>query len=255
MLAAQRRSLILEKAYDEKRVIVGQLSKEFGVSEETIRRDLEKLEEEGHVTKEYGGAVISEKSGIELPFNIRRQANPLGKQKIAELIYKEIGEREHIFLDASTTAVFIAKSIKSIQGLTIITNSIENMLELADSSSVEVISTGGRLDSSSMSLIGRKAADTIEEYNVDKVVISCKGFDMGKGVTDGNEETASIKQNMIAASAKAYLAVDSTKFEKVAFSRICDIGDIDVVVTDKKPDDVWLDFFKNNNVECLFPQI
>lgn len=254
MLAAQRRSLILEKVYDEKKVIVGELSKEFGVSEETIRRDLEKLEEEGHVTKEYGGAVISEKSGIDLPFNIRRQSNPIGKQKIAELICGLLDDGDHIFLDASTTAVFIAKNIKSKLGLTVITNSIENIVELADASSIEVLSTGGKLSPVSMSLLGRKAIDSISEYNVDKMIFSCKGFDAIKGIADGNDETSSIKQSMIAASARVYLAVDSSKFDKIAFSRICDISDIDVVVTDKKPNDSWMEYLKINNVECVYPE-
>ena len=254
MLAAQRRSLILEKAYREKRVIVGELSKEFGVSEETIRRDLERLEEEGHVTKEYGGAVVSAKSGIDLPFNIRRQSNPLGKQKIAELICSQLNKGEHIFLDASTTAVFIAKNIKPLEGLTVITNSIENIVELADAPSIEIISTGGKLNIGSMSLLGRKAADSISEYNVDKVIMSCKGFDTVKGISDGNDETSSIKRNMIEAAEKVYLAVDSTNFGKTAFSKICDISEIDIVVTDKKPNDMWIEYLKANNVECIYPE-
>jgi len=254
MLAAQRRSLILEKAYNDKRVIVGELSREFGVSEETIRRDLEKLEEEGHVTKEYGGAIISEKNGIDLPFNVRRQSNPVGKQKIAELICGLLDDGDHIFLDASTTAVYIAKNIKTKLGLTVITNSIENIVELADAPLVEVISTGGKLSSGSMSLLGSKAVDSISEYNVDKMIFSCKGMDAVKGIADGNDETASIKQNMIASADRVYLAVDSSKLDKTAFSRICDISEIDVVVTDKKPDPSWIEYFKINNVECIYPE-
>ena len=112
MLAAERRKLILEKVHAEKKVIVSELSKEFDVSEETIRRDLDKLADEGHVIKSYGGAVINEIGSIDLPFNVRWKSNSLGKKKIAELINQEIKDGDHIFLDASTTAVFIAKNIK-----------------------------------------------------------------------------------------------------------------------------------------------
>lgn len=254
MLAAQRRSLILEKAYSEKRVIVAELSKEFGVSEETIRRDLEKLEEEGHVTKEYGGAIVSEKTGIDLPFNIRRQSNPAGKQKIAELVSNLLEDGDNIFLDASTTAVFIAKNIKSKEGLTVITNSIENIVELADAPSVEVVSTGGKLNPASMSLQGRRVAESISEYNVDKAIFSCKGIDAIKGIADGNDEASGVKQHMISASAKVYLAVDSSKFDKTAFSKICDISEIDVVVTDRRPDNAWIEYFKANHVECIYSE-
>ena len=132
MLAAERRNLILQEVHEKKKVVVNELSRQFNVSEETIRRDLERLEDEGHVTKSYGGAVINEKSGIDLPFNIRWKANPEGKQKIAELVSREVEDGDHIVLDASTTAVFIAKNLKQKRHLTVITNSIENLLELWD---------------------------------------------------------------------------------------------------------------------------
>lgn len=254
MLAAERRNLILEKVHEEKKVIVNELSKQFDVSEETIRRDLEKLEEDGHVIKSYGGATINEKSSIDLPFNVRWKANPTGKQKIAELVSGEIEDGDHIFLDASTTSVFIAKNIKQKRRLTVITNSIENLLELSDMPGGDVISTGGRLKADSMSLFGQRTAETIASYNVDKLFFSCKGIDLAHGVTDGNDETAGMKQAMIAAAAKVYLAVDSTKFGKITFSKITDLKNIDVVVTDKKPDNKWLQMFSKYQIQCIYAQ-
>ena len=123
MLAVERRKQILEQVHKDKKVIVSELSRQFRVSEETIRRDLEKLAEDGHVIKSYGGAVINEIGSIDLPFNVRWKSNSIGKQKIADLISQEIQDGEHIFLDASTTAVFIAKNIKNKKKLTVITNS------------------------------------------------------------------------------------------------------------------------------------
>lgn len=254
MLAVERRKLILEKVHEEKKVIVSELSREFEVSEETIRRDLEKLADEGQVIKSYGGAVINEKSSIDLPFNIRWKANSSGKQKIAELVNQEIHDGDHIFLDASTTAVFIAKNIKRKKHLTVITNSIENLLELSDVSGWDIIATGGLLKPGSMSLLGKKASDSIDGYNADKVFFSCKGIDLKKGVTDGNDETGNIKQNMIEAAAKVYLAVDSSKFNKVTFSKICDLPKIDVVITDKQPERKWLDAFAKTGIQCLYPK-
>jgi len=253
MLAVERRNIILTKIQEDKKVIVSDLSKAFDVSEETIRRDLEKLSEEGQVTKTYGGAVLNEKGGIDLPFNVRQKVNPEGKMIIAELISQQIEEGDHIFLDASTTAVYIAKSLKQKGRLTVITNSIENILELADMDNWDIISTGGMLRANSMSLLGKRAFDSVSSYNADKLIMSCKGFDIEKGITDGNDETTSMKQNMIAASEKVYLAVDSSKFDKIAFSQICTMSDIDYVVTDKKPEDKWLVALKENGIKCLFP--
>ncbi|MGN1332760.1 MAG: DeoR/GlpR family DNA-binding transcription regulator [Lachnospiraceae bacterium] len=254
MLAAERRKRILERVHAEKKVIVSELSKEYEVSEETIRRDLEKLAEEGHVIKSYGGAVINEIGNIDLPFNVRWKANSLGKQKIADLVNQEIHDGEHIFLDASTTAVFIAKNIKQKKHLTVITNSIENLLELSDVSGWDIIAIGGLLKPGSMSLLGKKAADSIEAYNADKIFFSCKGLDLEKGVTEGNEETGSIKQSMIKASAKVYLAVDSSKFDKVAFSNICKLSRLNVVITDKKPEARWLSAFEEHGIQCIYPK-
>ncbi len=252
MLAAERRNLILEKIHENKKVIVNELSREFDVSEETIRRDLEKLEEDGHVIKSYGGAVLNEKSSIDLPFNVRWKANPVEKQKIAELVNKEIEEGDHIILDASTTAVFIAKSIKNKKHLTVITNSIEILLELSDVSGWDIIATGGHLKSGTMALVGKNASDSIRSYNVEKAFFSCKGIDLEKGVTDGNDDSGSMKQNILSSAGKNYLAVDSTKFGKAAFSRICGLSEVDVVVTDKKPADDWLKAFEKLGVECRY---
>lgn len=252
MLAAERRNLILERAHENKKVVVSELSKEFEVSEETIRRDLDKLEEDGHVTKSYGGAVLNERSSIDLPFNVRWNANSEGKHRIAELICREIEDGDHIMLDASTTAVFIAKSIKQKRHLTVITNSIEILLELADVTGWDIIAPGGELRPNSMSLIGKKALDGIGSYHVDKAFFSCKGIDLKNGVTDGNVETGGVKQNMLAAADKVYLAVDSSKFGRTAFSKICNLSDLDCVVTDREPDREWLEAFAREKTACIY---
>ena len=146
MLALERRNLILEKLQTEKRVLVSQLSQQFDVSEETIRRDLDKLEKEGLATKSYGGAVINEDVSIDLPFNIRKNQNVVGKQKMAEIAAKLIQDGEHIFLDASTTAVFVAKALKEKkERLTVITNSVEILLELSDVSGWKIVSSSSCL--------------------------------------------------------------------------------------------------------------
>ena len=128
MLALERRNLILEKLQEEKRVVVSELSQLYSVSEETIRRDLDKLEKEGLATKSYGGAVINEDVGIDLPFNIRKNQNVQGKQKMAEIAASMVNDGDHIFLDASTTAVFVAKALKEKERLTVVTNSMEILL-------------------------------------------------------------------------------------------------------------------------------
>ena len=254
MLAAERRNIILERIQEEKKVIVSELSREYEVSEETIRRDLDKLEEGGHIVKSYGGAVLNESNVTELPHNIRRGVNTAAKQKIAELVSNEIEENDHIFLDASTTSVFIAKSIKQKEHLTVITNSIENLLELSMVTGWDIISTGGQLKAGTMSLYGWKTAEALSAYHMDKVFMSCKGLSMDRGIMDGNDETAGIKQAMIASAEKVYLAVDSSKFGRAAFAQICGFNKIDTVITDREPDTVWKDFFASNMIGLIYPE-
>ena len=115
MLALERRNLILEKLQDEKRVVVSELSQMYGVSEETIRRDLDKLEKEGLAIKSYGGAVINEDVSIDLPFNVRKNQNVVGKQKMAEIVASLVHDGEHLLLDASTTAKVALRSKAGVE--------------------------------------------------------------------------------------------------------------------------------------------
>jgi len=133
MLAIERRNRILEKLQKDKRVVVSELSRLYQVSEETIRRDLEKLENDGLVIKSYGGAVLNEHSIFDLPFNIRKNQMIAEKQRIASMIADMVRDGEAIMLDASSTAAYVARELKGKkEGLTIITNSVEIILELFD---------------------------------------------------------------------------------------------------------------------------
>ena len=101
MLAVERRNLILEKLQEDKKVIVSELSQEFQVSEETIRRDLDKLDKDGLAVKSYGGAVLNENTSLDMPFNIRKKNNPAGKQRKATSVEELFGDGVHIVLDPS----------------------------------------------------------------------------------------------------------------------------------------------------------
>lgn len=254
MLAIERRSAILEKLQAERRVVVSELSALFDVSEETIRRDLEKLDNEGYVIKSYGGAVLNENANLDLPYNIRKNRNVMGKQKIAELISQIIHDGEYIFLDASSTAVAIAKAIKNKKGLTIITNSLEISIELLDVADCKVILTGGEIVSTAFGVVGQITDKTIRSYYVDKAIISSKGFDLEKGFTDSDERHANNKRSMLESARGKILAIDSSKFEKVSFAKIGDLRDITTIVTDEKPEESWLKKFAEYNVECIYPE-
>lgn len=254
MLAIERRNAILEKLQAERRVVVSELSTLFDVSEETIRRDLEKLENEGYVIKSYGGAVLNENANLDLPFNIRKNKNVVGKQKIAELISPIIRDGDHIFLDASSTAVAIAKAIKNKKDLTIITNSLEIAIELLEVTDCKVISTGGEIVNTAFGMVGHVTDKTIRSYFADKAIISSKGFDLEKGFSDSDERHANNKRSMLEAARVKILAIDNSKFNRISFAKIGDLRDITTIVTDAKPENEWLQKFAEYNVECIYPE-
>lgn len=240
MLAIERRNKILELLQKESRVVVSDLSKTFQVTEETIRRDLEKLETDGFAKKAYGGAIINESLNVDLPFTVRKTANVMSKQKIADICASLIKDGESIMLDASSTAVYIAKRLKNKKNLTIITNSIEILFELSDIAGWKVLSTGGMMKEGALSLVGPQAEKMIMYYHVDKAILSCKGLDIEHGITDSNDMEAQIKRLMIAAANMKILAADSTKFDRISFTTICDLSEIDMIVTDTEPEAKWI---------------
>lgn len=254
MLAIERRNEILEKLQAERRVVVSELSRIYDVSEETIRRDLEKLENDGYAIKSYGGAVINENSNIDLPFNIRKNRNVAGKQKIAELVCDMVHEGDRLILDASSTAVFVAKMLKGCKKkLIVITNSIEIIIELFGVPDWYLISTGGVAKEGSLALVGSQTDKMLEEYYVDKAIISCKGLDLDAGMTDSDEMHAKNKQTMLHSAKEKILVVDSSKFGEIGFARIGKLSSLTTVITNEKPGDDWLKELEELGITCIYP--
>ena len=253
MLAIERRNRILSKLRAEKHVVVSELARQFDVSEETIRRDLDRMEKEGQVVKSYGGAVLSENSLSELPFIVRKRSNVAEKQKIAGLAASLIGDGDSIILDASSTAVFIAQKLKSKKNITLITNSVEVLMELSDVTGWRILSTGGTLKENSCALIGSQAEEMLASYHVRKVILSCKGVDEEGGFSDSNDSHASLKRKMLACGAQKIFAVDSSKFGKRSFIEISGFDGIDAVLTDRRPPEHWVKLLDSHGVELLYP--
>ena len=252
MLAIERRNEILAKLLVEGKVIVSDLSRAYNVTEETIRRDLEKLENDGLAKKTYGGAVRNESLNVDVPYNVRKQANVLGKQHIASIIASMVDDGDYLVLGASTTALSVVKSIMHKRKITLITNSIEILLELANKTDWNILSTGGVLKEGGLSLVGYQAERMIGSFHVDLAVCSCKGLDMEMGITDSNERDAEIKKAFFKAAKRKVLAADSTKFEKISFVQIANLQDVDVVVTDERPSEAWIQHLSGSGVELMY---
>ncbi|MBC5659674.1 DeoR/GlpR transcriptional regulator [Anaerosacchariphilus sp. NSJ-68] len=253
MLAIERKNEILSILQKEQRVLVSELSKRYDVTDETIRRDLEKLEQEGFVKRTYGGAVLNKNHDVDMPLRIREKTNRDEKQIIAGLVRSLVEEGDRIMLDASSTSLMIAKELKEMKKLIVITNSVEVLIELAGHDGIQVISTGGNLNETSLSLVGNAAQKVLNGYHVDKAVFSCKGLDMEAGMTDSNELDSDIKNAMSACADTAILAVDSSKFDKVSFVKTMQLKSGDILVTDRAPSRDWKTYLEEKGIRLVTP--
>ena len=233
ILAIERRNRIMDLANQNKSILVTELSKEFSVSEETIRRDLDKLQEQGILVRTYGGAVIKGEKESDFPVKIREIMNISAKIKIAKKAAELIIDGDCIFLDASSSSFYLAKDIKQ-KRITVITNAINVINELAGIKNISLISTGGNLYPNHMAFFGLASKKTIEMFNADLLFFSCKGISHSVGLTDADELISDSHIAMMKRAEKVVLLCDSSKFEKTSFISTTGFDGIDCIVTEKE---------------------
>ena len=231
MLAANRKQLILETLHSDKFVLVSDLSKQLNVTEETTRRDLDKLEQEGLILRVHGGAHLKEGYGDFIPVNLRKMLFLEEKQSIASRCIQLIEEGDIILLDCSTTVLCIAQALRQMAiRLTIITNSLAIAGEIAGKESIRLILLGGEYSSTLNAFMGNTALRELDSYSADKVFLSCSGINAVNGLCDHNQDESNIRQKMIARSASCYFASDSTKIGRNAVYATAPLSCIDGLV-------------------------
>lgn len=254
MLAIERKNEILNKLRMEQRVLVSELAVHYSVTEETIRRDLDKLEKEGYATKTYGGAIWGNSTKTDLSYTIRNKTNVEAKNIIAAQVCQMIQDGDHLMLDDSSTSLYIAKQLKDKKNLTIITYSVEIVMELSSVEGWTILSTGGQLKPDSLSFTGHQVAETLSRFHVDKAILSCKGIDLQAGITDSAESHAVAKQAMLRSAKETILALDDSKLDKVSFVQIAPLEQINHLVTNRRPTSQWLEHLQQLDVQCIYPE-
>ena len=245
MLGLERRQRIMEKIRLDRKVYVSDLAQTFKVTEETIRRDLEKLESQDLLRRSYGGAVITESTSEDLSYKRRSSINSESKLAIAEKAARLIQDGDTIMMDSSTTCQALLQRLKGQRDITVITNSIRLMNDFMGSG-FKMICTGGTMRESSCALTGTIASQTLEKYYVDFTFISGKGIDREKGIMESNDSEGRIKSVMIRQARKAVLLIDHSKFDRTAFVKCDDFSHIDTLVTDEKPSSEWQSYLHIN---------
>ncbi len=236
MFALERQKKILELLAQEGAVSVNRLSTDLGVTEETVRRDLEKLETQQFLKRTHGGAVSLDENTNEVSIEKRKLTNVEEKQKIAKIAARQVTEGDTIFLDASTTTFYMAKELKSMRNVTIITNSLRVVVELDGCENLKVIAIGGVL-SDNQSFVGSFTEKSVaENYVANKVFFSSKGVTVESGILESNDKECGIKQKMIKNSRHKYYLCDKSKIGRVGFVKLAPIEDINYMITDSEPD-------------------
>lgn len=234
MLAVERANYITEALSYNKIVLVAELSRELKVSEETIRKDLEKLEKQGKLRRVHGGAYLNEGYNNETPVAVRTKLYQNEKQKLARKCMDFISPKETIFLDCSTTIYYIAKELASYENkLTVVTNSLIIATALMPNKNIRLILLGGELNRETEAFDGYMVFEALERYNIDKAFISSAGLDSKSGMTDYTQEEADVRRKVLQETRECIYVADATKLGRKSTYIIGGVEKINYLVLEK----------------------
>ncbi|WP_082235325.1 DeoR/GlpR family DNA-binding transcription regulator [Halobacillus massiliensis] len=234
MFMEERKAQILEYLRHLSRASVHDLSQQFNVSESTIRRDLKELEETDNIKRTHGGAILLQPVSFEASIGDRQKGYIAEKQAIARKAVEFINPGDAILLDSGTTTYELVKELKSFTNLSIVTNSIIIMQELADLPGLEVMLLGGILRRETSALVGPFAEQSLNMIRIDKSFIGTNGIDVKEGIiTTPNLTEARIKRMMITNSRQTILLTDHSKIGKLNFAKVADLSEIDMCIVDE----------------------
>ncbi|MDH2443313.1 DeoR/GlpR family DNA-binding transcription regulator [Amnibacterium sp. CER49] len=222
--------MILEQLSRRGEVTIGALSSHLEVSEMTIRRDLNQLAAAGLLIRTHGGATATVSGSFEPPFAVRARANSEAKRQIAGAVADQIRDGQTIILDGGTTGLAVARALVG-RAITVCALNITIAALLADDATTRVMVPGGVVRTGEHSLIGSEAEAAFRGYRFDLFVMTASAASVA-GFTEWNAEDAAVKRAALAASRRTIVAIDAAKFGNEAFSRICALDEVDLVVTD-----------------------
>lgn len=232
-----RRDLIEQRVAAIGEVDYASLAQEFGVSEMTIRRDIEDLETRGRVRRILGGAIPYIGVGEEPAFNSRSAHSALSKGRIAEATVSLLKPHETVILDSGSTVLAVAKRIKGRElGLTVVTPSVLAALELVDEPDTTVLLNGGLLRPGELSVVGSEASSSYQRYFCDTFIMGVAGLHERYGLTEYTRAEADVKQAALAAVSRVIVVADHTKLEQVHLVRVAPLGTAHYIVTDAPAD-------------------
>jgi DeoR family transcriptional regulator of aga operon len=234
LLNEERRREILRALNRDGRVLVKDLARQFRISQITIRKDLEFLDARGVIQRTHGGALPVQ-AGALLDPTLREKEKLHRRQKmqIALAAARLVEEGQSVLLDSGTTTTAIARALKDMSRLTVITNAINIAAELAGTH-IDVILTGGMLRKNSFSLVGPLAERTLRQLSADILFLGVDGFDTKSGLFTPNLLESEVNRAMVEISRRTVAVCDSSKFGRRSLCNIMPVGAVHEVITDKQ---------------------
>ena len=228
----ERRQEILDRINQAGRTAVAELSQQFGVSEVTIRADLQALTERNLVVRTHGGAIAALRGPYELSLATRRQQQVAEKSRIGVAAAAVVTDGDAVFLDSSSTALAIAQNLKMCRDVTVITNGLTIAQELIDAHGVMVVLIGGTLRRETASLVGGDAPEGLRRFNIRKGFFGAHGISLAEGLTDVSLAEAEVKRPVVAMCRQAMAVLDATKWGRAGLASFASLDQVHKVISD-----------------------
>jgi len=231
---SQRRLQISELVRQHGSVQVTSLARRFGVSAQTVRKDLRYLAERGVMARAYGGAIDSGVVGgvvTEPNYEVKRTAHLDEKRRIGARAAALIKPGDTVVIDSGTTAIQLAEALPDID-ITVVTNDFGVLTALAPKNGITIVMLGGELRRRNMAFYGGLTVEALDALHVDKLFLGVDGFDLGHGITTHYEPEALLNRKMVEASRQVIAITDSSKFGKICLHRIIPVTALHVLITD-----------------------
>jgi len=254
MLPNQRREKIFDLIREDGQAKVTDLSRIFKVTEVTIRQDLERLENEGLIIREHGGAYLKNIDMKVRNLQLQNQENINQKMAIARKAIEYIHDGDTIILDSGSTTTEIAKIISEYKNLTVITNALNIALILGAQAGINVIVTGGEFKAPTLSLTGQKAADFFQNLHVDRLFLATAGIALKSGLTYPGISDICVKRAMIESADETFLVADSTKIGKNSFASLGALSLIHCLITDSNITQEDIEWLNTNEIPFIIAE-
>lgn len=247
----ERLESITQLISNNKHITVDLICQEFDVSASTARRDLELLSQQGVIQRVHGGALALQKTLVESPVIYRMDAQAENKRAIAEAAAALVNPGESIFLGSGTTVLEVAKQIRDIENLTVITNSLLIINELINNQNIYLVDLGGIIRRSELSMIGSITENALSGLFANKVIIGIYGIDLEQGLTNQYLPETMTDRKILQMSKNIIIVADHTKFGRVSTTQVASLSTINTIVTDKEAPQEMVEEIKTLGVNVI----